>query len=87
MNMKALVSSIEPRENGYRIAQVEPDNNTFPVAEGLFWVNCQDDCVADQFWYDPQDKTIKPTPEQNATVESINMDGVIQPTVSGAETL
>lgn len=57
--MKALISSLEPRESGYRVAQVEPDANIFPVAEGLFWVDCADDVAADQFWYDPADETIK----------------------------
>lgn len=62
MNMKALISSIEPVQSGYRVAQVEPDANTFDVAEGLFWVPCADDVVADQFWYDPQDSQIKAIP-------------------------
>lgn len=61
--MKALISSIEPVESGYRVAQVEQDANIFPVAEGLFWVACADDVVADKFWYDPQDQTIKPVPQ------------------------
>lgn len=63
MNMKALISSIEPRESGYRVAQVEQDTNIFPVAEGLFWVDCADNVVADQFWYDPADGIIKPIPQ------------------------
>jgi hypothetical protein len=62
MNMKALISTVEPRETGYRVAQVEQDENIFAVAEGLFWVDCADDVVADQFWYDPIDETIKPIP-------------------------
>lgn len=76
--MKALISSIEPVQSGYRVAQVEQDENTFPVAEGLFWTDCADDVVADQFWYDPSDATIKPilVPELQ-----------VQPTVEGAQTL
>lgn len=77
MDMKALISCIEPREAGYRVAQVEQDANVFPVAHGLFWVDCADDVVADYFWYDPQDQTIKPTEAKIAA------DAV----VSGAETL
>ncbi len=78
ISMKALISTIEPRETGYRVAQVEQNENVFAVAEGLFWVDCAEDVVADNFWYDPQDQTIKamPTPESAA-----------QPTVNGAETL
>ena len=60
---EALISTIEPRETGYRVAQVEPSNQTFPVAPDFFWTPCNDDVVADQFWYDPQDKTIKPIPQ------------------------
>lgn len=62
MNMKALISTIEPRETGYRVAQVEQDVNIFPVAEGLFWIDCANDVVQDLFWYDPTDQTIKLVP-------------------------
>jgi hypothetical protein len=64
MNMKALISTTEPRETGYRVAQVEPDADIFPVASTLFWVDCADDVVADQFWFDPVDQTIKTVPVQ-----------------------
>lgn len=71
MNMKALISTIEPRETGYRVAQVEPDANIFAVAEGMFWVDCADDVIADAYWYDPTDENIKvvPVPEQPAQDE------------------
>lgn len=59
--MKALISPNEPRQTGYRVAEVEPQQ--FDVAEPLFWVDCADDVVADQFWYDPSDQTIKPMPQ------------------------
>ena len=58
---KALISPKEVRETGYRVAwtnDVEIDH-----AEPLFWVDCADDVVQDQFWYDPADQTIKPIPE------------------------
>jgi hypothetical protein len=58
--MKALISPNEPRETGYRVAEVEQQE--FEVALPLFWVGCADDVVADQFWYDPSDQTIKPIP-------------------------
>jgi len=64
--MKALISPIEPRETGYRVAQVVDDSAEFGVAEPLFWVSCSNEIVADQFWYDPTDSTIKPIP-QNIT--------------------
>lgn len=61
--MKALISPNEPRETGYRVAEVEPNDKIFEVAQPLFWVDCTDDIVADQFWYDPQDQAIKPIPQ------------------------
>jgi hypothetical protein len=64
--MKALISPNEPRETGYRVAQVEDDNLQFDVANPLFWVSCSNEILADQFWYDPSDETIKPFP-QNIT--------------------
>lgn len=76
--MKALISTIEPRETGYRVAQVEQAENIFPVAEDLFWFDCADDVVADEFWYDPADQSIKPVPTPEPQT---------QPTVGGAETL
>jgi len=61
--MKALISTIEPVETGYRVAQVVADNATFPVSAQLFWASCADNVVADQFWYDPSDETIKAIPQ------------------------
>lgn len=75
--MKALISTVETVLTGYRVAQVEQDSNIFPVAEDLFWTDCSDDCVADQFWYDTTDKTVKPIPVEVGP----------QPTVIGAEQL
>jgi hypothetical protein len=61
--MKALISPNEPRETGYRVAQVVDDNLQFDVADPLFWVGCSNEILADQFWYDPSDETIKPFPQ------------------------
>lgn len=79
--MKALISSNEPVQSGYRVAQVEPNANVFAVAEGLFWVDCSEEIMQDDFWYDPQDQTFKPVPAPEIKV------GANQPTVSGADTL
>lgn len=59
--MKALISPIEPRFGGYRVAQVE--YNEFEVAQPLFWIDCANEVQADLFWYDPTDATIKPIPQ------------------------
>ena len=63
---EALISTIEPCETGYRVAQVVSEGETFPVAEAYFWTPCADDVVADQFWYDPSDQQIKPIPQPEA---------------------
>lgn len=67
---KALVSPNELVQNwdgtnGYRIAEVVAQE--FEVAEPLFWVDCLDDCVADQWLYNTANDTcelkpIEPTP-------------------------
>lgn len=62
MKEEALISTIEPRETGYRVAQVVDQGQTFPVSPELFWTPCADDVVQDQFWYDPADQQIKPIP-------------------------
>lgn len=63
--MKALISSEEAVFNfdgttGYRVADVHETG--FEVAPALFWVDCANDVVADQFYYDPVDSTIKAKP-------------------------
>jgi hypothetical protein len=67
--MKALISPNEPREVGYRVAEVEPDDKVFDVAPPLFWVDCENDVVADHFWYDPETQSIKPVPEPEQPTE------------------
>ena len=39
--MKALIET----ENNNRIAQIEQDDNIFPVAPALQWIDCPDDCT------------------------------------------
>jgi hypothetical protein len=69
--MKALISPNEPRETGYRVAQVEDDNLQFDVADPLFWVTCSNEILADQFWYDPSDETIKTFPQPEPLTEPV----------------
>ena len=59
---EALISPTEPRESGYRVAEVLDQGQTFEVGSPLFWTPCADDVVADEFWYDPSDELIKPFP-------------------------
>lgn len=74
--MKALISTIEKRETGYRVAQVVPDNQTFPVSPELFWESCPSDLQADQKWYDPSDNQFKDFPKP----ETLD-----QPTTTGTD--
>jgi hypothetical protein len=57
--MKALISTVEIRESGYRVAEVKPDDGIFPTYEDFFWVDCPNDLKADEKWYDPSDKQFK----------------------------
>lgn len=52
--MKALISPLEPVNNGVRIAQVEPDDKIFEVAEPLYWIICPDDCNTDNWYFNTQ---------------------------------
>lgn len=47
-----LVSENEPRQSGYRIAQVAAtQEDVFEVAPPLFWQECSSDVIADVFFY------------------------------------
>jgi len=76
--MQALISTIEPVQTGYRVAQVELDANIFSVADAFFWISCDDNVLQDKFWYDPIDQKIKVIPESVLTN---------QPTTQGSQTL
>jgi hypothetical protein len=47
--------------NSCRVAQVEIE--TFEVALPLFWTECSDDVIADQWYYNTSDNKIYPVPE------------------------
>jgi hypothetical protein len=64
---KALICPNEPvtffdGKTGYRVAQTEPAENIFPVADPLHWVDCADEVAADFWYFDPVDATIKAVP-------------------------
>jgi hypothetical protein len=72
--MKALISTTEPRQTGYRVAEVVADGATFPVADTMFWTdfpsNLDPSLVPqDQYWYDPSDNTIKLIPQPDPIAE------------------
>lgn len=54
-----------PIENSCRVAEVEVQ--TFEVAEPLFWTPCENDVVADQWYYSTGDNEIYPIPEPAPT--------------------
>ena len=47
--------------NCQRVAQVEPDDKIFPVYHTLTWVDCPDNCVADEWYY--KDEEFNPKPQ------------------------
>lgn len=47
-------------ENSCRICEVL--NETFDVCLPLFWIECNDDVLADQYYYNLTDKEIYPIP-------------------------
>jgi hypothetical protein len=63
-----------------RVAQVEPDNQAFPVAEPLHWVDCPDDCQADAWYFKDGQVFIKPQDEPHP-------NGNSQPVTDGMQTL
>ena len=67
-----------PIDNSARVAEVVPNGSAFPVAIPLFWTNCADDVVADQFLYEPNSKQIikieLPTPKNIKTANNITQN-------------
>jgi hypothetical protein len=71
---KALISPQEVRETGYRVAQVVTLGQEFEVGAPLFWVDCSDNIVADQFWYDPVSSSIKILPSAIVVIDKDQTD-------------
>jgi len=55
----ALISTQEKREQGYRVAQIVRNTQSFEVAPEMFWQPCPDYIIADQYWFDPVDNSFK----------------------------
>lgn len=64
--------------NSCRVAQVT--SSEFEVAPPLFWVDCNDDVIADKFYYDTSNQTINP-------VVNAPPPDPVQPVSSGTQTL
>lgn len=69
---------IEFYANSARVAEVS--DSPFEVAPPLFWADCSDDVVADQWYYDIETSQFNP-------VVNAPMPEQPQPEVSGAQTL
>jgi hypothetical protein len=65
--------------NSYRVAEV--CDSEFEVATPLFWVDCADDIVEDQFYYNTVNQTIVPV------VNEPRPAAQNQPNTSGTQTL
>jgi len=62
---KALIATNEPRETGYRVAQiVNSEAETFETNDVLMWVDCPDDLKADEKWFNPKDNTFNDFPSK-----------------------
>lgn len=64
--------------NSCRVAEVL--DNEFEIAPPLFWADCADDVVADQFYYDTANQTINP-------IVNAPMPEPVQPTTDGTQTI
>ena len=75
---KALISPLEPVYNyddppqriGDRVAEV--NENEFPVAPPLFWTDCADDVVADEWYWNEGQFYPVPTPPPPSFVDPAN---------------
>jgi len=57
----ALVCPNELVENGYRIADV-CDTKSWTPAEPTYWLECEDDVMADWWYFNTSENRIKRTP-------------------------
>jgi hypothetical protein len=56
----ALIEPQMPYETGFVITCVNP--NSFEVCPPLYWVECDDNIIAYQYWYDPITQIISEIP-------------------------
>ena len=70
--------------DSWRVAQVQ--ENSFEVAPPLFWTDCANDVVADEWYYQTSTGDILPIPAPPPMPPAPPATGE-QPTVGGAQTL
>lgn len=78
---KALICPNESSYLGYRIAQVESAENIFGVADPLYWIDCTDNVIADQWYFDANENVIKEIPAP------VIIPAKNQPSTSGSQSL
>ena len=81
----ALVCKNEPRENGYRVAEIV-DAIPYEPAPDHMWIECADDLVADAKWFDPANNTFKDFPPPPPVV-NVDLKSADQPTTTGTQTI
>lgn len=77
--MKALISPIEEicisedsnEKIALRIAEIVQDDKIFPVCEPLFWVDCPNDCNANDWCYYEGSFIKKPDPPFAEEIDKI----------------
>jgi hypothetical protein len=80
-----LVCKNEPREQGYRAADVVDFIPYEPAPEHM-WIECPDDYIADTKWFDPVNNTFKdfPPPPELKPIDSATSE---QPITTGTQTI
>lgn len=79
-NTKPITPVYSVLPNSARIAEVA--DQSFEVAQPLFWVDCADDVTADGYWYDTANQTIQAIPAPPPKPAAPD-----QPTSTGTQTL
>lgn len=67
--------------NSARVCQVEPDDQTFGVADSLFWQDCSNEIIADVYYFDMNNKQFVLVPQS----APYPVEG--QPTTNGTQTI
>ena len=63
----ALICPNEPVTNGYRIAEIQPDEAWNP-ASPTYWLKCADDVTPDEWYFDTSTNTITQIPVVSAVI-------------------
>lgn len=73
--MQALISPLEPRHGGFRVADVAAQS--FEVAEPFFWVDCDVSVQADTHYYDATTEQVLPVPTAPGPTKQQRIDALL----------